>query len=328
MSLLDRLCQAPQPWIAFCAYRDLTDRPLDDPVVAALWKAMDADEKLMAFRQEASRWPGTVLNSHKSANQTFHKMVFLADLGFDETDPLIALGLKAMRAARNEQGWITLPVKSASGELPDVQRRGWALCDVPVLLYVLAKMGLDGLNEVRQGALNVAALAESFGVSCAVSPAHGGFRGPGKRTEPCPYATLVSLKLWQLYPDLAESPAAHAAREALLSLWDHSRERHPYMFFMGTDFRKLTAPFVWYDILHVAEVLSWDAGVRKDPRFLDMMAVIRNKADAEGMYAPEVSARAWAEWEFGSVGVPSLWLTLSVERIERRLREPHLGEHR
>ena len=28
------------------------------------------------------------------------------------------------------------------------------------------------------------------------------------------------------------------------------------MFFMGTDFRKLKVPLVWYDLLHVLDVLS------------------------------------------------------------------------
>jgi N-acetyl-anhydromuramyl-L-alanine amidase AmpD len=38
------------------------------------------------------------------------------------------------------------------------------------------------------------------------------------------------------------------------------------MFFMGTDFRKLKAPFIWYDILHATEVLSWYTYARSDSR--------------------------------------------------------------
>jgi hypothetical protein len=304
----------------------LAHQPDDNPEVLAARRAMETDPKLISLRQEASQWPGTVLSSHKSANQTFHKMVFLADLGFDESDPWVARGVKAMRAARDGQGLIPLPVKPRPGESSDVIRSGWALCDAPVLLYILGKMSRVGWSEVLQGAQTIASYTESFGVPCIVSLAHGGFRGPGKKTDPCPYATLVSLKLWQCFPELTDSSVAQTARETLLSLWEHSREKHPYMFFMGTDFRKLTAPFVWYDLLHVAEVLSWDVGVRRDPRFLDMMATIRAKADSRGFYAPEQSARAWAGWEFGSVAVPSLWLTFLVERIERRLREPQTGE--
>lgn len=38
---------------------------------------------------------------------------------------------------------------------------------------------------------------------------------------------------------------------SLNTLWENSLNDHPYIFYMGTDFRKLKLPFIWYDILHV-----------------------------------------------------------------------------
>jgi len=65
-----------------------------------------------------------------------------------------------------------------------------------------------------------------------------------------------------------DSSACHVGTETLLTLWKGSFTQHLYMFYMGTDFRKLKAPFVWYDLLHVLDVFSRFAWVREDERFL------------------------------------------------------------
>ncbi len=46
------------------------------------------------------------------------------------------------------------------------------------------------------------------------------------------------------------------------------------MFFMGTDFSKLKAPLVWYDLLHVLDVLSNYPNYRNDPRLLSMAGCV------------------------------------------------------
>jgi hypothetical protein len=50
---------------------------------------MLADPKIHSLLTELKGWPGTVLNSHKSASQLFHKLAFIADLGLDVSDPPI-----------------------------------------------------------------------------------------------------------------------------------------------------------------------------------------------------------------------------------------------
>jgi len=109
--------------------------------------------------------------------------------------------------------------------------------------------------------------------------------------------------------------------ETLLSLWDKSQEQHPYMFFMGTDFRKLKAPLFWYDILHVLDVLSHFKWVRKDKRFKAMLDVAVSKADNDGQFIPESIWTAWKDWDFGQKKVPSKGLTFYVQRILKRTKQ-------
>jgi len=162
-------------------------------------------------------------------------------------------------------------------------------------------------------------LLRDNGWPCAVSKELGKFRGPGRKDDPCPFANLAMLKALSEMEEWRGSPASHVGSDTLLSLWEESRKRHPYMFFMGTDFRKLKVPFVWYDLLHVLEVLTRFAWLSPDPRLLDMLGLLKSKADGQGRYALESVWTAWKGWEFGQKKEPSRWLTLLAWRIIRRV---------
>jgi hypothetical protein len=90
------------------------------------------------------------------------------------------------------------------------------------------------------------------------------------------------------------------------------------MFFMGTDFRKLKVPFIWYDLLHVLDVLTCFAWLKEDPRLQEMLALLAGKADGQGRFTLESVWTHWKDWEFGQKKQPSRWLTLHVWRVLRR----------
>jgi hypothetical protein len=93
------------------------------------------------------------------------------------------------------------------------------------------------------------------------------------------------------------------------------------MFGIGTDFRKLKYPYVWYDILHVADVLSRFAYAGDDPRLAEMVAEITAQSDDDGRYTASSMYRSWKEWSFADKRRPSPWLTMLVLRILDRLGE-------
>jgi hypothetical protein len=107
--------------------------------------------------------------------------------------------------------------------------------------------------------------------------------------------------------------------EALLKQWSERRESHPYMFYMGTDFCRLKAPFIWYDILHVTDALSRIPWLRQDSRLRDMVSVMMEEVGADGRATPGSVWMAWKDWEFGQKKVPSRWVTLLVERVRQRV---------
>ena len=84
-------------------------------------------------------------------------------------------------------------------------------------------------------------------------------------------------------------------------------------------FRKLKYPFVWYDILHTSDVLSHFKFVHEDPRFIDMLETIFDKADENGLYTAASMYRAWKGWSFADKKTPSPWLTYLVYRVTKRV---------
>jgi hypothetical protein len=134
-------------------------------------------------------------------------------------------------------------------------------------------------------------------------------------------ANVYALKALVQVPELLDGPAVRGAAEMLLWHWEQRGQRKLFLFGIGTDFRKLKYPFVWYDILHVADVLSHVPSFRNDPRLIEMVRSITVQADEEGRYTASSMYRAWSGWSFANKREPSPWLTFLVLRMLRRLAE-------
>ena len=316
---VDWLLQGPA-WVEYRTRCDLMAEPANDPQVSNARSRMLADAPVQALVAELSNWPGTVIASHKSAGQPFHKLTFLPDLGLKASDPGIQTIIDRILSHQDAAGPFQLPMNigEAYGGT-GLETWGWALCDAPLVLYALASFGLASDPRVRKGIDYLTGLVRPNGWPCAVSKELGSWRGPGRKDDPCPFANLAMLKLLSVTEEFRSAPAALSGVEALLSLWHNSQTQHPYIFYMGDDFRKLKVPFIWYDLVHMLDVLSRFPTARSDPRFLDMLATMSAKMDPDGRFTLDSVWQAWKEWEFGQKKTPSRWLTLCAWRILLRL---------
>jgi hypothetical protein len=303
-------------WVRYRTRLDLLGQTERAAEVRAARQAMLANPQVQGVVTELAEWPGPVLSSHKSASHPLHKLTFIADLGLKAGDPGVDAIVERILAHQSPEG----PFQALMNISPKYGGTGrdqwaWALCDAPLVVYALLKFGLGKDKRVKAAVQHLAGLVRDNGWPCAVSPELGKFRGPGSKNDPCPYANLVMLKALSQIPDWCDSEAAHTGAETLLTLWTQSKERHPYMFFMGTDFRKLKAPLVWYDILHVLDVLGQFPWLQQDTRLQEMQAVVKAQADAQGRFTPESIWTTWKAWEFGQKREPSRWLTLLAQRV-------------
>jgi hypothetical protein len=176
-------------------------------------------------------------------------------------------------------------------------------------------MGLENDPRVQRAVDHLLSLVEEDGWRCVAAPELGKFRGPGRKDDPCPIANVYALKALSQLPELIDCPAAHTGTEMLLAHWERQAERKIYLFGIGSDFRKLKYPFVWYDILHVTEVLSRFPFVHADPRFHQMAETIAAQADEDGRYTAASMYQVWKGWSFADKKNPSPWLTFLVLRL-------------
>jgi hypothetical protein len=291
-----------EPWVILRSFIDLENRSQDDPQVILAHQQTLQDPFIISLIDEL-----------------YHKLSFLADIGLTKEDPGIQSILDKVMSHRSAESLFTLPINipthfGGTGEMV----WGWALCDAPILLYCLAKMGYKDHPWVLEGKAFLCGCVKENGWPCQVCPALGKFRGPGRKEDPCPYVNLIMLKLLAQYPDELDRKESRIGCETLLHLWETSLEKHPYMFYMGKDFRKLKVPLIWYDLLHVVDTLSNYPFMVKDPRFIEMVELIHSKKESN-LYTPESEWKAWKDQSFASKKQGSLWMTFLIERIDKRI---------
>jgi len=307
-----------EPWLKYAARVNLlheSKASLTDLRLEAL-----ADPKIRGYLTDVADYHSTLVTNHKNPDLPIHKLLFLLDLGFDTDVPEIQTAIDKIMDNRDSHGVyqsLTNIPTHFGGSGQDLF--GWCLCDAPLLLYALVKAGVDYDDHIRPGVESLVSLHTNHAFPCAVSPEFGKFRGPGRKDDPCPYACLLMVKLLSAIPDYRESEVLQSTATSLLTLWELSQERHPYMFYMGTDFRKLKAPAMWYDLVSVVEALSRVDAVRSDERFLEMVALIRSKQDSDGRFTPEAVYLKFKDWDFGQKKAPSPYLTYLCYRILERV---------
>ena len=307
-----------EPWVAYRTLVDLLELPEDDPRVQTARRALLVDPQIQSLIAELASWPGTILKSHNDAAHLLHKLVFMADLGLQTGDPGIDMIIERVLAHQSPEGilQVLVNIKPAYGGTGEDQY-AWMLCDAPLIFYALLKFGVHDDERMLAAIQTLTDLVRENGWPCAVAPELGKFRGPGRKADPCPYANLAMLKVFSVLPQMKNEPARVGA-ETLLSLWEQRKERRPYLFAMGSGFEKLKAPLIWYDLLHVIDVLTQFTWLRQDRRLHEMLDILQSKADDQDRYTPESIWTAWKGWDFGQKKQPSAWVTMIAKRAMKR----------
>jgi hypothetical protein len=286
------------------------------------------DERIAALFESLREWPGRELKTHKDVTHPIHRLAMLADLGFTVDDPGVRDIVDRVFATGSPEGpfeiVIQIPTRFGGTGAP---MSTWTLCDATVVAYALLALGadrLEGGEAVGRAVEHLADRVTDHGWECCAAESLGRFRGPGRKEDPCPYGTLYALKMLSQTPPGEYREAKASGIATVFDLWDRRRETKPYLFGMGSDFRKLKLPFVWYDVLAVLDTLSSFPEAIADPRFGELMEIVRSKKGESG-YTPEsIYLRAKA-WDFGQKKQASPWMNAVVERLESRVRAAKEG---
>jgi len=308
-----------EPWVEYRTRLDLLEQSEQDQSV------MDAKDRIVSHLRikgifdDLYKWQEQVVNNHKNADLPLHKLSFIADIGLTKKEPEVSKTVDLIMEHQDANGvfQVTMNIPKHFGGTGQ-NTWGWMLCDAPIIFYSLIKFGIPSTSLIN-GIKYLTSFIRANGWPCTVSPEMGKFRGPGRKDDPCPYATLLMLKLLSQVEEYKNCNECRVGAEILLKLWENSRETHPYLFYMGTDFRKLKAPTMWYDIVSVADVLSQFEWLRSDHRLKGMKEIIKSKAGDNGCFIPESEYNACKGWDFGQKKSPSQWLTFLILRIFKRI---------
>jgi len=312
--------QAPD-WVKYRVHLDLTGFQTTDDDLSNLKITMQCDPQVQASISLLKTWQTTPLKRHNDSSHPLHHLVFLSDLGFSyQDDPILMQVVNFIIENLDE---ITLPtmlfnIPSGYGGTGEDQW-AWMLCDAPLVLYALTQFGLGNNVKVIAARQQLINFAQENGWPCKVSSVLGKFRGPGRKSDPCPYATLLMVKLLSLNPQANEEYALHLGVDCLLSFWSERKQKKMYLFGIGSDFQKLKAPLIWFDLLHFLDIFSNIPIVKDDARLLEMNQILTGKVNSQGRYTAESVYLPWKDWEFGQKKVPSWWITFLVERIQQRI---------
>jgi hypothetical protein len=335
--LLAWLLDSDEPWTRYRTLVDLLDRPEDDPSVQAARAEMLDHQLVRGLIAETATWGERALMRHSDASHPIYKFSILADFGVRAGDippgsgVAMDAGIEAVLAHQSPEGAfqtiVNIPRRfGGTGE----DAWSWIACDAPTLLYSLLAFGLGNEPRVQRAVEHLLSLAQENGWRCVASPDLGTFRGPGRKTDPCPIVNVYALKALALVSEAADSPTTRAGAEMLLSHWQCQQERKIYLFGIGTDYRKLKYPLVWYNILHTVSVLSQFPFVLEDSRFQQMIDVITQQAGPDSRYTATSMYRHWKDWSFADKKHPSPWLTFLVHRVLKRISQQRAnatGDH-
>jgi len=314
------LLSSSEPWTRYRTRIDLLEQPETDPQVNTVRQEMLAHPGVQGLMSTAANFTRQPIQRHNDASHPIHSLSVLADFGVRGDDlGMTALVEMILSHQASHGAFQSLVNISTNFGGSGTDQWAWMLCDTPVLLYCLLSFGLGKERVVQQAVEHLVSLAGENGWGCRVAAELGRFRGPGRKADPCPIANVIALKALALVPELLDSPVVRHGTEMLLDHWENRGASKMYLFGIGTDFRKLKYPFIWYDILHVAEVLSRFPYVHDDPRFQEIVSAITAQADEEDRYTAASMYQAWKGWSFADKKAPSPWLTFLVWRLLKRI---------
>lgn len=313
---VDWLLAAGDAWVQYRTRIDLLGQPETDPAVKTARAAILDDPRVQTLIATLGDWPGPPLPSHKKSAHHLHLLAFLAETGVRVTDPGMESIVDRVLDLQDDDGPFLIQIGIQRGNW-DITGPAWMLCDAPLVAASLCKLGVGDDPRVTRAVDHLTGLVYDNGWRCVAGFSEK-FRGPGRKDDPCPYATLLALRALAARGPAVDGGAVKAGIEMLLWHWEHQAERKLYMFGVGTDFRKPKLPLVWYDILHVLDVLSHFPEAHRDPRYAEMLAALMDQADDAGRFTPASMYRDWQDWEFANKKQPSPGITLVAWRAAQR----------
>jgi hypothetical protein len=306
------------PWTKYRTLVNLLELPDSSAEVQRAKEELFQDPQIRGLIKDTSGWFPQSITRHNDAKISHYKLMMLAEFGLDMQDQEIQNLVKLVMNRREEEMFAarqTLPQKGKGFEKPDPNANEWHAipCDSPLILYSLMLLGVKSPQIVRAVEILKEKWKTEQGWFCHFFFVESQFK---KLNIGCPMAGLMALQVFSLFPDLKESQYARNAFAPTAFHKDYGKTL--YYFGRSKKFWAFKYPFVWYNALYLADVLTRFEFLHGHALVKELVAWIEESQDENGRFKPTSMFRAYKGWDFSNKKEPSPWMTFLCCRILKR----------
>jgi len=302
------------PWTKYMTLIDLLETPQDSEVVIQAKKELAEAPFVSQLIHEAAGWFAVPPKRHDDSKMSHYQLKMLADFGFMESDDLIK---PIVDLAMNHVDGGTfaikqaLPERGSNVEIDDNFDEWHALpCDSPLISSTLYRLG--NRSEALMKSIDI--IKEKWmsetGWFCHLFFVNSQFK---KHQVGCMMAGLEALELFSLLPGGVDREILGKAFKPLQYHRDFGKSL--YYFGRSKKFWTLKYPFVWYNALYVADVLSRFDIFRGEAVLKEIIDWILESQNEQGRFKPTSKFMHYGKWDFANKKEESPWMTYLCCRI-------------
>jgi len=309
------------PWTRYRTLLDILESPEDSDEAEEAFSELVSHPQIQNLIKEASRWFPQSITRHNIPTLSHYGFAMLAEFGLTVQHPGIRK-LAEKAAGHLENGLFavrqTLPEKGDGFGKADPEAGEWHAmpCDSPLISYALLLTGYQDDRLIKSVDLIKNQWETKQGWFCHFFFVEGMYN---KLQIGCPMAGLMALQVFSRISELKESEFARNACAPVKFHKDSGKSL--YYFGRSKKFWTLKYPFVWYNALYLADVLTRFSFLKKDPLVRELVEWIESSQDENGLFRPTSMFMPYKGWDFANKKEPSPWITFLCCRILKQWYE-------
>jgi hypothetical protein len=299
------------PWTHYMTRKHLLSERMDGKTTTSCIRHILADKHISRLINETSDYFPVLATRHTDSKLSHYKLRMLSDFGLKKEHGLQDQ-IKLVKKKRNNGCYAIrqlLPIKHS-----DSANEWNALpCDNPLILYILLSMGDHDEQTAKQVEHLKLQWETPVGWFCHLPFVESQFK---REKIGCPMAAIMALEVFSLDEKTKESKYARNAFQAVAHHFNLGKSI--YFFGRGKKFFTFKYPFIWYNSLYMADVLTRFEFTKKHDAVIQLMDWIKKGCDDEGRYKPNSIFLEYRDWDFGNKKEPSPWITFLCYRIQKQ----------
>lgn len=306
------------PWTKYKASTDLLGLKETDTKTINIKKELLSNENIIALAEETKDWLPVAATRNNDPKLTYFKLKTLAEFGLKSPD--LEINITVGKASEHiiehmfgVRGQIPeRPKKGEKFEKPDLTADVWHIspCNSPLITTALIDLGVK--NELVNNSIEELKnrWTSKEGWFCNFFFVKSQFK---KLQIGCPIAGLQALEIFSKVPELKESEYAKFAFEPIKFHKEYGKTL--YYFGRSKKFWTFKYPFIWYNALYLADVLSRFDFLKNEPVVKELIDWILESQDSEGKFKPTSVFMNYKGWDFSNKKEASPWITFLCYRI-------------